>query len=285
MIKMYAFDLDGTLLNSDQRMDKVTAELLRKMKADGRKIVIATGRAKGVMENILTENNLDCDLILNNGHEVIVKGRGIKYVPFSWELLRDVLRILKKYDMHLTALGADEQKYSFYEKEFYYQKHIDMTKSIHTGKELDMTLPLYNKDAFTKNFNCIEDVDGYEDVRILKIDAKTLDNKVKAKCLKELEKIPGLMLSSSYEFYIEIIQDNADKGKALIELAESYGIKPEEIAAFGDGVNDIEMLSSVKYSCAMGNSFNCVKEHAAYVTDTNNNQGVYKQLLKFLEIK
>lgn len=285
MVKMYAFDLDGTLLKSDQTIDQTTVELLHKMQKDGKKLVIATGRAKGIMEDIISEYKLDFDLLLNNGHETIVKGRDTKYVPFDWDVLERVLTILKKYDMHLTACAAEEQKYSFCDRDAYYDRHIEMSKAIRGGVIEDMSLPLFRKESYTKNFQHAPDVDDYKDVKMLKIDAKTLDKEVKEKCLEELKVIPGLMLSSSYEAYIEIIQGNTDKGKALVELAESYGIDPADVAAFGDAHNDIEMLSAVGHSCAMGNAFDEVKEVARYVTDTNNNQGVYKQLLQLLEIE
>lgn len=285
MIKMYAFDLDGTLLKSDQTIDQATVELLHKMKEDGKNLVIATGRAKGIMEEIVLEYNLDFDLLLNNGHETIVKGREIKYVPFDWDILEKVLTILKKYDMHLTACASHERKYSFCDKDTYYDRHIEMSKAIRNGVIEDMNQPLFRKDSYTKNFNHAPEVVDYKSVKMLKIDAKTLDKEVKRKCIRKLETIPELMLSSSYEAYIEIIQNNTDKGKALVELGKSYGIDPSEIAAFGDGHNDIEMLSMVGHSCAMGNAFDEVKEVARYVTDTNDNQGVYKQLLKMLEIE
>lgn len=285
MIKMYAFDLDGTLLKSDHTIDKDTLDLIHKMSKDGKKIVIATGRAKNVMEDIVVDNGLDCDIIINNGHEIRAKGKEPKYIPFDWEVLEQVLTVLKKNKMHIAACASKEERYSFHDRESFYNKHIEMSEAINGTKYVNVESSLFNKESYTKNFRHIPDVSGYKDTQVLKIDAKTIVKEDKMQCLAELEKIPNLMLSSSYNAYIEIIQDNADKGRALLDLASSYGIDSDEIAAFGDGTNDLEMLSCVGHSCAMGNSFDGVKEVARYVTDTNDNQGVYKQLLKMLEIQ
>ena len=65
-----------------------------------------------------------------------------------------------------------------------------------------------------------------------------------------------------------------DKGDAILQVAERLGVPPENTYAFGDGKNDIEMLSTVGCGIAMGNACNEVKSCANKVTDTVNNDGV-----------
>ncbi len=64
-------------------------------------------------------------------------------------------------------------------------------------------------------------------------------------------------------------------------LQDSLGIKPEETMAFGDQLNDIEMLKQAYYSFAVGNAREEVKAAARFRTDTNVNDGVLK-ILKLL---
>ena len=59
------------------------------------------------------------------------------------------------------------------------------------------------------------------------------------------------------------------------------GVAPEEVMVFGDGENDVDMFSSVKYSIAMGNAEDYVKESASYVTETNNEDGLVAALEKY----
>ncbi|OOO00274.1 MAG: hypothetical protein ATN35_08185 [Epulopiscium sp. Nele67-Bin004] len=285
MIKMFVFDLDGTLLTSDQQIDENTTKMLNDLHNQGKKIVIATGRSHSLVEDIVSEYNLTCDLILNNGHELHLDDK-VSYIPFSSTKLLEVMEILAKYNMYVTAFGENNKKYSFLDIEEYYNQHILMSESIR-GYSLKDSLdkPLFNKQHYTKNFFQVNQASDFSVLNILKIDAKNLDKETTKKCLQELEHIDGLLLSSSYEAYIEVIQDNAHKGIAVLELASRYGIMPDEICAFGDSGNDIEMLQVVTHSFAMANASDKVKSVAKYVTDTNNNQGVFKGIQKIIEME
>ncbi len=73
---------------------------------------------------------------------------------------------------------------------------------------------------------------------------------------------------------LEMTAGNTSKGKALRALAESLGISREEICAFGDNGNDIEMLEYAGLGIAMENAIPQLKERADFVTGTNDEEGV-----------
>ena len=64
-------------------------------------------------------------------------------------------------------------------------------------------------------------------------------------------------------------------------VGEMFGFSLDEVMAFGDSDNDIEMLSGVGISVAMGNAIESVKSVATYTTDTNNNDGISKALAHY----
>lgn len=68
-----------------------------------------------------------------------------------------------------------------------------------------------------------------------------------------------------------------------MEFIKAVGIKPEEVMAFGDHYNDIEMIQKVGIGVAMGNGLSEVKAQADFVTATNEQDGIY-QALKHFEI-
>ncbi|OON98631.1 MAG: hypothetical protein ATN35_04245 [Epulopiscium sp. Nele67-Bin004] len=284
MIKMFVFDLDGTLLKKDQSFDDHTVDMIKELQNDGKKIVIATGRNYTLSYYLAEQYDIQCDMIVNNGHEIRWP-QNTAYVPFDKEILLKVLAIFKKYDMHVTAYGEDDTKYSFYDEDKYYDVHISMSESMR-GYSLEdkKDIPLFSREYYAKNLIQVEEVSGFENINILKIDSKSLDTESNKKCLEELREISNIMIASSCEEYIEVIQDNAHKATAVLELAKSYGITPDEICVFGDGENDIEMLGAVKYSFAMGNAKDSVKQVAKYVTDDHNSQGVLKGLMQLREM-
>ena len=67
---------------------------------------------------------------------------------------------------------------------------------------------------------------------------------------------------------------DSNKGVAVREVQKRFGIRPEECAAFGDYMNDAEMMEAVSYSFAMGNAYPAIKKLARFETGTNAEQGV-----------
>lgn len=80
---------------------------------------------------------------------------------------------------------------------------------------------------------------------------------------------------------MDCMKPGINKGQAVKLLQDSLEIKPEETMAFGDQLNDIEMLEQAYYSFAVGNARPEVKATARFQTDTNVNDGVLK-ILKLL---
>ena len=79
----------------------------------------------------------------------------------------------------------------------------------------------------------------------------------------------------------EIIKKGMDKGLAIKKVVETLHMIMEDTIAFGDSMNDYEMLQTVKYGYAMANAMPPVKEVAYQVIDSNENDGV---ILKIKEI-
>ncbi|HIY91831.1 Cof-type HAD-IIB family hydrolase [Companilactobacillus sp. HBUAS56275] len=83
---------------------------------------------------------------------------------------------------------------------------------------------------------------------------------------------------------IDIIQSDANKATGLEYLSKKLNIKPEEMCAFGDGGNDLEMLRYVGHGVAMENASPIVLETAPYQTTNNNDQGVLEHLESLFEV-
>ena len=88
------------------------------------------------------------------------------------------------------------------------------------------------------------------------------------------------------DFYLTVTRDglgmimhkDATKSKAVAALAKQWGIASSEVIAFGDDLNDLDMLSYAGVSVAMGNALDEAKAVAGHICDTNDNDGIAKWL-------
>lgn len=283
MIKLFAFDLDGTLLKENQEIDCETLEFIKNL--DDIRYIIVTGRNLALVEGIISKYELDCDLILNNGHEFYSKDKKEhKAYPFSDTKIKNVIRILLEQDFHLSIHSANGNKYIFMSQEDYYNKHIEMSAKVrNTDIDKLLSSPLFSREAYLKNTVVLNSIDELDGLNILKVDAKKVDKESNKIVLEKLKALENISLSSSYEAYIEVCDSTMDKGKLLLEVADEYGIKPHEIASFGDSDNDMELLKAVPHSFAMGNGKEELKKIAKFITNSNDEQGVLNGMKFILE--
>ncbi|HAB59626.1 MAG TPA: hypothetical protein DCE48_02745 [Lachnospiraceae bacterium] len=84
------------------------------------------------------------------------------------------------------------------------------------------------------------------------------------------------------EKLIQIVNQKVNKMEGIERLRKILNLNKDEIAVFGDDVNDIEMLSEYQYSVAMGNASQDVKSVAKIITKDNNHDGIYYGIQKLL---
>lgn len=278
MIKLIALDLDGTLLKKDHTIDSETLALLNSLQ--NASYMVATGRSIPFVEDILTTYHLDCDLLLNNGHEFISKDKKIiLHYPFQAEVLHDVVSAFLKYDCEFFMYDEKGNKFTFTPLDELYENHMAFSKSQPNNLVDQLTDDvLFSKEGYLRRTTLLHSVDNLAGMQILKIDARANTKELAEATIKELSVIPDIAITSSYNALIEVCDTSMNKGLMLQKLAEIYGFSMDEVATFGDGDNDIEMLAMANHSFAMGNASDKVKQSARCVTDTNENQGIFKAL-------
>ena len=82
--------------------------------------------------------------------------------------------------------------------------------------------------------------------------------------------------------FADITMKSADKGMGLSAIIARHGIKPEETMAFGDGGNDMSIIKKAGIGVAMGNANEPLKNAADYITDSVDEDGIYKALKRWI---
>lgn len=263
---LIALDLDGTLLTDWQSISETTKTYLKYLSKQGHKIVIATGRPFRSSEKFYDELELDTPIINYNGGLVTNK-HNADFIPTS-------ITIKKEYVLDIFNQNQNVIRNAFGEV-------LDDIFLRYDTEEIRPLLHYFNGAGLT--------VGKFED--ILKEDTNgflIVANEGEAQQIEDYVKdnYAGKVLARNwghhYNFVIELYTPETTKGIALKYVSEYLGFKPEDIVAFGDAHNDIEMLEYAGIGIAMKNAQDVLKEHADYVTKYSNTEDGIVHFLKDL---
>lgn len=270
-IKMIGLDLDGTLLTDRKELTPHTVNVLNRAIAQGVTVLVATGRPwLGVPEELREFPGMRYALTSNGAKIQDTRtGEIIEEHLLSQENAKKALEICGRYDT-LQEVYFDGQGYAPREKMDYierYHKNPNMWEYMRrTRIAVDDIRTLLER----------------ENRPVDKVQALFADMEERQTAWRELEEAGGMELVGSLKYNIEINAAGVNKGTGLVRLGKYLGIRREEIMAFGDGDNDIEMLREAGFGVAMANGVQEVKDAADYVTLSNEEEGVAAAIEKFV---
>lgn len=259
--KIIALDMDGTLLDEHGHIPEAFWDLLRR--ADERKVLVtpASGRQLATLRDMFTAHEPHA-FIAENGSVVFHDGRIIDVTAMPEQPVRDFLRAFEEAPFSATAvLCTPEQSYSVrgvskkVEREIakYYHAHTPVDSLVDVPFDTPVKVALY--------------VDG--------------DAERDALAWVQ-EHAPGLHHVVSGQHWIDIMSPEADKGKALLAIADVLGISHSATAAIGDFLNDYTMLQHAGTAVAMGNAHPDLKAIADEVIGTNAEHAAVHRLAAWL---
>jgi len=264
-IKLIATDMDGTFLNSQNDYNRPRFQkLYQKMKEKGVKFVVASGNQYYQLKSFFPEIEDEISFAAENGSYVVAEGKEIFVAKAPDELVKEVLDILQDF---AGAKALVCGKNSAYMQKGQSQELLDyMGQYYYRLKEVDDLHKVIEEDQIFKlALHFPED----------EIDAayKVLEGKLAGKMD---------MVISGFED-IDLLTLGVHKADGIDKLAAIWNIKPEEMAAFGDSDNDLEMLKYVKHSFAMSNARDTVKEVSSQTIASNDEDAVLDKIEELLE--
>ncbi|PTF35146.1 Cof-type HAD-IIB family hydrolase [Staphylococcus cohnii] len=284
MINLIATDMDGTLLNAAHEISEDNIQAIKYAQSQGITVVIATGRAFYEANAPINQTDLKVPYICLNGAEVRDESFNIMSTSnLNRELINRITEELNKENIFYqvyTNLGIYTEN-PLRDLEIY----IDIAQR--AGQEADVEKI---KSGIQKRIDngTLKVVDNYDKIQdtpgeiVMKILAFDSDIEKIDRVSETLAKSESLAVSSSSRGNIEITHSDAQKGIALNTIAERLNIDMKNVMAIGDNMNDVSMLERVGYSVAMENAAPEVKAIAKYETDSNEQSGVGKAIMKLL---
>ncbi len=267
-IKMIAFDLDGTALDDKKTMTPRTKSALEKAVEQGIEIVPATGRAFCGVPEIVTSLKGVRYVLTSNGAAVYEIKTG-KCIYENNMPLAQTLPLMEKLEP--LEIMAD----AFVEGLCYMKK-----KNQRLIERIDVSAEM--KDYLVNSRICVENVTEFlrekgADIEKLSIlFAKNPDGTFQNKdeVIAILKEFPEFIFVSGGLDNIEVTVKSASKGDAVIKLGKILNIRREEIMAFGDSGNDLEMIRAAGVGVAMENAEQEIKEAADVITRSNVEDGM-----------
>ncbi|APH05420.1 Cof-type HAD-IIB family hydrolase [Bacillus weihaiensis] len=243
--KVIFFDIDGTILNHDKEIPDSTRVAIGKLKEKGHHVAIATGRAPFMFEDLREELDIH-SYVSFNGQYVVFEGEVIYENPLNKDTLASLLTYADK-EKHPLVFLSEEDMMATTGIHPYIEQSMGSLKFSHPLKNRDYYL---EKDIFQTLLFCEDGIEErykrYEDLRFIRWHKVSTD----------------------------ILPVGGSKAEGIKQLAMRLGIKKENIYAFGDGLNDLEMIEYVGTGVAMGNAVNQLKDLANFVTKPVDEDGI-----------
>ena len=274
-VKMIAFDLDGTLFDDRKQLPQENIAALRAAGDAGILLVPATGRILQGLPDQLLQLGLFRYFIFANGASVYDLDTETQL--FSACIPPELaVRICE----HMDTLPV---LYDCYRGEWGY-----MTQWMYEAAPDFFALEPEILKLVRRLRKPVPELK--ENIREVDVPLEKLQMYFRPEQMAERERqlfelprlFPEIAATSSLKNNIEINSIKAGKGRALLELCARLGIAPEDTVAFGDGLNDADMLEAAGYGAAMENAADAVKQKADAVIENNNDAGVGKEIFRLL---
>ncbi len=270
IIKLIAMDMDGTLLNENQQISAENILALKNAVAQGVHIAICSGRTATDISFFATDAGLDtCAILALNGACCLMKPHGQAYAvsTIAQKAANDISTVLREHSVTFAAFQPDRVIVVRGDRnvnKLYWGTHVARN----------------NANAYVYGQQALAENNGVNICKFVYIDT---DNAPRIALIRQaLEAIPDITVTSSWSNNLEIMPQGVNKGLALENLAKRLGISAENVMAFGDFDNDMDMIRYAGLGIAMGNGSNRIKRAANHVTLTNRDHGVAAAIHQFV---
>ena len=264
MIKIIFCDMDGTLLTGDNKLPEGFDVMIAELKKRGVIFAPTSGRQYFSLLKTFPQYKDEFIFLADNGTLVMRHDKELFSQPMDEKIALEILHegdkiknILHVYCGKNNAYILNSEDTPEFRTELY--KYYTHNGTVNSWEEID-DVPI-KLSFFEGNHNAKEIIFD--------------------KLIKFSDKVQVILSSDEW---VDIMMPNVNKGSAVRKLQQLLDIKPEECAAFGDYLNDTEMIKSVEYSFAMSNAHPDLKKLAKFETVSNDEGGVLVGIKKLIDM-
>lgn len=247
MKKIVFFDIDGTLLDHDKKLPAKTKEAIQLLKKSDTFVAIATGRAPFMFESL--RNELDIDSFVSfNGQYVVFENEAIYQNPLDQDELKRLIAFSESNSHPIVLMNEKTMKATVSHHD-YIKESMASLRFAHPEKDEEFYL---GREIYQSLLFCEE---GDEN--------------------KYIKEFNDFLFLRWHPLSTDVIPMGGSKAEGIQKMIDRLGFALEDVYAFGDGLNDIEMIKTVGTGVAMGNAKDEVKEHADVITKDVGEDGIW----------
>ena len=277
--RLIAVDVDGTLLNSTGQITSRTREALLRATSRGVRLAVATGRRRRTALPILEQLAVPHFLVSSQGAAVWDDDEIVFHSHLPSDNARVALEIIRGLDMSAVVLGN-----AFKEDVVWFAGD--------TERDARLTAYVERNRAVARPFG--PETLEHDPVELIIMDSmerlEALDRALTGHQAPPPAEDPPAqdgpagpvrlwrVIFSRNQFTaggaIEVVGPDTSKAAALAHLCRRLDITPKQLIAFGDNVNDVEMLDYAGLGVAMGNATDDARAAAARIAPSNDEDGI-----------
>lgn len=260
-IKLIVSDIDGTLVDSSEKIPQELVDVVGKCKERGIVFALATGRTTELAAPFVSALHIDAPCIEANGAYILQGEKCLLEHGFSVEPVKEVLYKANEQGMTVTLADTHSER-AMKETEYvrYHQKMGDRFKEL---------LPFESISWGTDRFQKVMIMDESRSGKIVDI-------------RKMLEPYSNdYWITTFSDKAVELGPKNCNKATGVKDLAELLGIDMKDVMACGDYRNDFEMIRNAGFGVAVANALPELKALAKYVAEKPYALGVVEAIERF----
>lgn len=260
-VKLIASDMDGTLLDENGQVPPETFDLILALREHGVRFVVSSGRRYDRLCDYFSPVKDRMDFVASNGAQVFADGVQIDREVYSHLAIRRLAKTVAMFpNMHLALFDRTKSYLLDDEDKFV--------------REVDKDLP---------NVERIYELPSPQ-VSIIKASIFCDDGNVMDNAYVLQRELGGLFtFAPSGSSYIDAMQPGISKASGIAQVMEYHGIDASEVMAFGDAMNDYEIIRFVGTGCAMANGRPALRAVADRVIGSNVEHAVQSEMRRVLE--
>lgn len=254
MTKAIFFDVDGTLVSmTTHTIPQSTLDSLNRLREKGVKLFVATGRHMSMMDDVRSQFEFD-GYVSVSGQYCLCGNTVVHSNPIPRQGMEEMVSAMAEHGFSGMFLEGEKCWLNLHDEAA--RQYI---------KEFQLNTPP------VRPLSRALDHAVYQVITLLTREQEHL----------LLDRASHLKATRWHPAFLDALPPNGGKDTGIRAVLDWAGIAPEEAMAFGDGENDLTMLSCVGTGVAMGNASDAVKAQADYVTGHVDADGVRHALLHF----